>query len=214
MQNTESKEAAAKKKVVRNLVVSGIVIVLALATGIWSVVRNEAGTLIVTSRPAGAEVVLNYRPTNLLTNAFLAGLPADSFMVSVRMDGYRPVPPDRGVKLSGDDTTRVTFLLAPISKQDSRELPKSTGRPYNWEWRHIRLNSEPQGAEVVLNDVKTEMYTPCDFLFEAGNYHLQAHWPNGAKAYKNITIDPAVSRPEVLFRSVTYVQPETPKTEK
>ncbi|MBU1636137.1 PEGA domain-containing protein [bacterium] len=210
----DAKEVAARKKVVRNLTVSGIIIVLAILAGLWSTLRNDKGTLIVTSRPQGAEVVLNQRPTNLVTNAFFAGLPADSFIVSVRMDGFRPVPPDRGVSLSANDTTRVTFLLAPISREDPRELPKDTGRPYRWAWRHVRMNSEPQGAEVVLDDKKTGLITPCDFLFEAGEHHLQAHWPNGAKAYKNITIHPSVSRPEVLFRPATYLQPETLKPEK
>ena len=214
VQNKDSKEAAAKKKAARNLIVSSVIIILALAAGLWAVLRHEESTLIVTSRPSGAEVVLNHRPTNLLTNAFFSGLPADSFIVSVRMDGYRPVPPDRGVMLRPNDTTRVTFLLSPISRVDPRELPKSSGRPYRWTWRHVRLNSEPQGAEVVLDGMKSGLLTPCDFLFEAGEHHLQAHWPSGAKAYKNITINPSVSRPEILFKAVTYVQPETPKTEK
>lgn len=210
----DEKEAAAKKKVVRNLTVSSLIIVLAVVAGVWSILRNDSGTLIVTSRPEGAEIVLNRRPTSLLTNAFLSGLPADSFVVSVRMDGFRPVPPDRGVMLSADDTIRVTFLLAPISREDIRELPSASERPYRWTWRHVRMNSEPQGAEVVLDNVKTGLLTPCDFLFEEGEFHLQAHWPNGAKAYKNISIHPSVSRPEVLFRPVTYIQPETPKSNK
>jgi hypothetical protein len=157
--------------------------------------------------------VLNRRPTTLITNAFFSGLPADSFIVSVRQDGFRPVPPEQGISLKPNDTTRVTFLMAPISLEDTRELPKAYSRPYRWEWRQIRLNSEPQGAEIVVDDMKTGMQTPCDFLFEAGKHHLQAHWPNGAKDFKNIVIDPAISHPEILFKPATYVQPETPKTQ-
>jgi len=210
-QNPEN-DKAAEKRVVRNLIISGVIIVLALAAGFWSAIRHDASTLIVTSRPSGAQVVLNRRPTKLTTNAFFAGLPADSFIVSVRQDGYRPVPPEQGISLKPNDTTRVTFLMAPISREDTRELPAALGRPYRWEWRQVHMNSEPQGAEVVVDDIMTGMRTPCDFLFEAGKHHLQAHWPNGAKDFKNITIDPSVSHPEVLFKPVTYVQPETPTT--
>jgi hypothetical protein len=212
-QNPEN-DKATEKRVVRNLIISGLIMALALAAGLWSALRHEASTLIVTSRPAGAEVVLNRRPTQLMTNAFFAGLPADSFLVSVRQDGYRPVPPEQGISLKPNDTTHVTFLMAPISREDTRELPPAVGRPYRWEWRQIRLNSDPQGAEVVVDDINTGMRTPCDFLFEAGDHHLQANWPNGAKDFKNITIHPTASRPEVLFKPATYVQPETPQTQK
>jgi hypothetical protein len=40
---------------------------------------------------------------------------------------------------------------------------------------------------------------------------LQAHWPNGAKSYKNVFIDPAQSQPDVIFQPATYQQPETAK---
>jgi hypothetical protein len=207
-------DKAAEKRVVRNLIISGLIIVLALTAGIWSAVRHEASTLIVTSRPMGAEVLLNRRPTKMITNAFFSGLPADSFIVSVRQDGYRPVPPEQGVSLKPNDTTRVTFLMAPISREDTRELPEVYGHAYRWEWRQIRLNSDPQGAEIVVDDVHTGMITPCDFLFEAGQHHLQAHWPNDAKAFRNITVDPSASRSDVILRPDTYLQPETPKTQK
>jgi hypothetical protein len=208
MDNNKSKEIAARKRVVRWMTISGSVIVLAMLAGVWSVVRHAEAVLIVTSRPAGAEVVLDYRPTNVLTNAFLSGLPADSMIVSVRRDGYRPVPPSQGVRLTPNDTTRVTFILAAISAEDSRELPPASGRPYRWAWRHVRMNSNPPGAEIVINDMNTKLLTPAEFLLEAGRYHLRAHWPNGAKAYKNISVDPAESHPDVLFQPATYVQPE------
>jgi hypothetical protein len=209
---TPKDDKVTEKRVVRNLIFSGLIIVLALAAGFWSATRHEASTLIVTSRPAGAEVVLNRRPTDLFTNAFFAGLPADSFIVSVRKDGYRPVPLEQGVSLKPDDTTRVTFLMSPILPEDTRELPRVIGKPYRWEWRRLKLNSDPQGAEIVLDDIHTGLLTPCDFLFEAGKHHIQAHWPNGAKAFRNVVVDPGASRSELILRPETYVQPETPKT--
>jgi hypothetical protein len=209
-QNPEN-DKTTEKRVIRNLIISGVIMVLALVAGFWSAIRHEASVLIVTSRPSGAEIVLNRRPTKLITNAFFAGLPADSFVVSVRQDGFRPVPPEQGVSLKPNDTTRVTFLMSPISREDTRQLPVAYSTPYRWEWRQVRFNSEPEGAEVIVDEVHTGMKTPCDFLFEPGKHHLQANWPNGAKDFKNITVDPAQSHPEVIFKPVTYVQPEDPQ---
>jgi hypothetical protein len=184
---------------------------LAVAAGVWSIMRDESSVLIITSNPIGAEVVLNYRPVGIRSNAILCGLPADSFVVSLRMDGHRPVPPEHGVRLRPNDTTRVNFFLAPVARGDERELPRATGAPYKWQWRVVRLNSEPPGAEIVIEDQKTGVLTPANILFESGTHHLQAHWPNGAKSYKNVFIDPAQSQPDVIFQPATYQQPETAK---
>ena len=206
--DNQAKEAAAQRRVVRNMIVSGLTLVLAIAAGFFMLARPEEAVLIVTSQPEGGEVVLNYRPTGAKTSALLADLPADSFVVSLRMDGHRPVPAEQGVRLLPNDTTRITFLMSAIKLEDERTLPRADGKPYSWEWRHVRLTSEPTGALIMLEDYDTGLKTPAEMLLPKGVHHLQAHWPNGAKSFKNVSIDPNESAPDVIFLPMTYVRPK------
>ncbi len=193
-----------RRRVILSLVLSAAALVLAVWWGIWAVLRDETGVLIVTSRPSGAEVILNRRPTDLLTTAFLSDLPADSFMVSLRMDGYRPIPPQQGVTVMPNETTRVTFLLSPIARGDHRELPRVSGTPHNWKWRSVRVSSVPEGASLVVDDRELGIETPVTILFEPGLHHLQARWPDGTKSFKNVMIDPSQTQPEIVMHPVTY----------
>jgi hypothetical protein len=190
--------------VITGLILSSIGMALAVLWGVWAILTREAGVLIVTSRPAGAEVILNRRPTNLLTSAFLADLPADSFIVSLRLDGHRPIPPTQGVRVRAGDTTRVTFIMAPISRGDRRELPQVGGKTQDWQWRITRIQSIPDSALIAVDDQELGLHTPVTLLLEPGLHHLQAHWPDGSRAFKNITIDPAQSQPDITLRPVTY----------
>lgn len=187
---------------------SALFMIAAITLGVASWLRNEASVLIVTSTPIGAEVVLNYRPTDILTNAYFSGLSADSFAVTLRLDGYRPVPNEQYLRLNAGDTSRVTFIMAPVNRGDERLPARADGLPYKWQWKKVRVNSEPQGAEIIINDVPTGLFTPATVVFDRGLHHLQAHWPNGAKSYKNVLIEPQTSQPNILFRPATYMQPE------
>lgn len=182
--------------------------IAALLWGVWAAMHSQTGVLIVTSRPSGAEVVLNYRPTNLITNAFLSDLPADSFIVTVRMDGHRPVPPTQGVTIQPNETTRVTFLMAPIVRGDTRQLPKVSGTTLNWQWRILRINSVPDGASLIINEKELGVSAPATVLLEPGLHHLQARWPDGARSFKNVMIDQSTSQPEITLRPVTYEKPK------
>lgn len=193
-----------RRRVLLTMLLSGIALVLAVWWGIWAVLHDETGVLIVTSKPSGAEVILNRRPTDLLTTAFLSDLPADSFIVSLRMDGHRPIPPTQGVTIQPNETTRVTFLLAPVSRGDRRELPQVSGTPHDWKWRSARINSDPEGAALVIDDAELGVQTPVTVLLEPGLHHLQARWADGSKGFKNVMIDPSHTQSEITMRSATY----------
>ena len=193
-----------RRRVILTMILSGIALVLAIWWGIWAVMHDETGVLIVTSKPSGAEVILNHRPTDLLTTAFLSDLPADSFMVSLRMDGHRPIPPTQGVTIQPNETTRVTFLLAPISRGDRRELPPVSGKPHDWKWRSVRIHSDPEGAALVVDDRELGVQTPVTVLLEPGLHHVQARWVDGSKGFKNVLIDPSETQPEITMLPATY----------
>ena len=193
-----------RRRVLFSMILSGVAIVFAIWWGVWAVLHDETGVLIVTSRPGGAEVILNRRPTDLLTTAFLSDLPADSFIVSLRMDGHRPIPPQQGVTIQPSETTRVTFLMSPIARGDHRELPRVSGTPLHWKWKSVRISSVPEGAAVVVDDRELGVETPVTILFESGLHHLQARWADGSKSFKNIMIDPSQTQPEIIMRPATY----------
>ena len=208
---SKSNDPARRRQVVLGLFLTGIAMVLVVLWGFWAVLHNQAGVLIVTSRPSGAEVILNKRPTNLLTNAFLSDLPADSFIVSVRMDGHRPVPPTQGVTIQPNETSRVTFLMAPIVRGDARELPLVSGKPHDWQWRIVKINSAPEGAALIVDEKELGVTLPATVLFEPGLHHLQARWPDGARSFKNIMIDQSTTQTEITMRPVTYEIPKPTK---
>lgn len=188
--------------------VASALMLAAIVIGVFSWVRDESAVLIITSSPAGGEVVLNYRPTGAQSNAYISDLAADSFIVTLRQDGFRPVPPEQRIRLQAGDTTRLTFFMQSIVRGDSRELPRTNGTPYRWQWRYVEVNSDPPGAQVIIDDVPTGLMTPANFVFDRGLHHLQAHWPNGAKSYKNVIIERTSTQPSILFRPATYIKPE------
>lgn len=189
--------------------ISAFVLSAAIVLGVLSFFRNDAAVLIVTSQPDGGEVVLNHRPTGITSDAILTGLPADSFIVTLRKDGFRPVPAEQGVRLESGDTTRVNFLLSPVVRGDDRQMPRADGSRYRWQWKIVTLHSEPEGASITIDDIPTGMTTPMTISLGKGLYHLQASWPSGAKSYKNVLMDPNTTQPDVLFKPVTYVQPKS-----
>ncbi|MCC6476170.1 PEGA domain-containing protein [bacterium] len=187
---------------------SAFILSAAVILGVLSFFRNDAAVLIITSEPDGGEVVLGFRPTGITTDALLAGLPADSFIVTLRKDGFRPVPTEQGVRLESGDTTRITFLLSSVARGDERELPRSDGPRYRWQWKIVTLHSDPPGARITMDDMPTGMVTPITMSLTKGLHHFQAEWPNGAKSFKNVLIDPNTTQPDVFFKPATYVQPK------
>lgn len=209
----DSNRPARKRRLALKLLLTGLGMILMIWLGIWAVLHRETGVLIVTSRPTGAEVILNRKPTNLLTNAFLCDLPADSFIISLRMDGHRPVPPTQRIGVQPNETTRVTFLMAPIRRGDVRELPPVSGMPHNWQWRIIKINSEPPGAAIMVDDKELGVTAPLTVLFEPGEHYLQARWPDGTKGFKTVDIEAGSTQPDIIMKPVTY-KPMTPRTTK
>ncbi|MCB1059308.1 MAG: PEGA domain-containing protein [Calditrichaeota bacterium] len=198
----------ARRRALIRILVAIVLMLAAIAMGVLSWLRDESAVLIVTSAPKGAEVVLNFRPSGVMTNAYISDLPADSFAVSLRQDGFRPFPFVQWIRLQSGDTTRVNFFMRPIARGDERELPRADGAPHKWQWKTVAINSDPPGAEVIIDDVPTGLLTPANFVFDRGLHHLQANWPNGAKSFKNVIIEPSTTQPNILFRPATYIQPD------
>jgi hypothetical protein len=127
------------------------------------------------------------------------------------MDGHRPVPPTQGVRIAPNETTRVTFIMAPIERGDRRPLPQVSGRTHNWQWRSVRIRSDPDSAAIIVDDKELGIRTPLTLLMSAGLHHMQARWSDGARDFKNVTIDPAQSPSEITMKPATYERYTNPR---
>jgi hypothetical protein len=167
-----------------------LVILSATWYAVWALLHREAGVLVVISRPPGAEVILNGHPTNLLTPAFLSDLPADSFLVTLRREGHRPVPIMQSAAVQPNETTRTVFFMAPISPYDNRELPEIDVPFKDWNWRIIRLECEPDSATARVDGRDIHVRPPLTVLLEGGTHHIELTWPDGRTARETVNLRP------------------------
>ncbi|HEX7127665.1 MAG TPA: serine/threonine-protein kinase [Thermodesulfobacteriota bacterium] len=124
---------------------------------------TRRGTLLVTSRPAGASIELDGRPAGR-TPRRLAGLaPGTPVVVVVRLDGHRPVERTVVPRASGTETLDITlepaFGLLSLDADPWAEVTLD-GRPVGATpllarrvpagLRRVRLEHPPTGAVVEL----------------------------------------------------------------
>ncbi len=177
-----------------------LVILGATWYGIWALLHREAGVLIVISRPPGAEVLLNRRPTNLLTPAFLSNLPADSFLVTLRREGHRPVPIMQHVVIQANETTRTVFFMSPITKYDTRELPEVLSAYGDWDWRIVHIECEPENATVRIDEREVHVRPPLTLLLEGGSHDIELIWPDGRRAEETVLLRPGQASQTVRLK--------------
>lgn len=188
--NSENSSHFEQRQKLLGMLLCALVILGATWYAVWALLHREAGVLVVISRPPGAEVILNGRPTNLLTPAFLSELPADSFVVTLRREGHRPVPTLQGAVVQPNETTRTVFFMTPISPYDTRELPE-IGTPYrDWNWRIVRLECEPDGAMARVDGREVHVRPPLTLLLEGGTHQIELSWPDGRTAKETVTLRP------------------------
>lgn len=177
-----------------------IVILGATWYGVWALLHREAGVLIVISRPPGAEVILNNRPTNLLTPAFLANLPADSFLVTLRREEHRPVPFRQHVLIQPDETTRTVFFMSPITKYDTRELPEIINTYRDWDWRIVHIECEPENAAVRIDGREIHVRPPLTLLLKGGSHDIELTWPDRRRAKETVVLRPGQASQTVRLK--------------
>lgn len=167
---------------------------------VWALLHREAGVLIVISRPPGAEVILNNRPINLLTPAFLSDLPADTFVVSLRREGHRPVPILQRAMIQPNETTRTVFFMAPIGLHDTRELPEVGRRFKDWNWRIVRVECEPDDGAVFVDGREIHVRPPLTLLLEGGTHRVEIVWPDGRHGTETVTLRPGQAPQTLLLK--------------
>jgi hypothetical protein len=187
---SEKKSSFHKRQTMLGMALCALVILAATWFAVWALLHRETGVLVVVSRPPGAEVILNTHPTNLLTPAFLSDLPADSFLVTLRREGFRPVPIMQRATVQPNETTRTVFFMAPISPYDTREFP-DIGIPYkDWNWRILHLECEPDSAFARVDGRDIHIRPPVTLLLEGGTHLIELTWPDGRTASETVSLRP------------------------
>jgi hypothetical protein len=182
-----------RRQIILGMLLCAIVILGATWYAVWALLHREVGVLVVISRPPGAEVILNSRPTNLLTPAFLSDLPADTFTVTLRREGYRPIPTLQHATIQPNDTTRTIFFMAPLGTYDVRELPE-IGEPYkDWNWRVVRIECEPEDAVLWVDQREIHVRPPLTILLPGGTHRIELVWPDGRRSEEMVTLRPGQS---------------------
>lgn len=102
---------------------------------------STTGTLKVTSSPPGAAIVLDGDEQDELTNATLSEIPPGYHTVSVEKEGYKN-PGQQSIQIQTGVESKVHFAF----QQGSGTLS---------------LESDPEGAEVLIDGVAHTALTPC-----------------------------------------------------
>lgn len=102
---------------------------------------SDAGSLKVTSAPAGAIIFIDGEEQEEVTNTTIPDVPQGYHIVTVEKEGYRDPGPQQ-VTVQTGKTTTVHFTL-----QQGRGT--------------LSVATEPPGAEVLIDGVKQTALTPC-----------------------------------------------------
>ncbi|MBI5058676.1 hypothetical protein HZB60_02705 [candidate division KSB1 bacterium] len=90
----------------------------------WS---GGTGSVLVRSDPPGAEILLDLRPTSILTEGLLANLAAGEHSITVKLDQHLSVPFVQVVKVRAGKVDTVAFRLQPLA--EGKPVPRSTPPP-------------------------------------------------------------------------------------
>ncbi len=129
--------------------------------------------LVLKSEPAGAEIIIDDKPTGMLTPAEIAVEKGDH-TIALRKAGFQ----DAGTQASVSDGQRFRFAptLQP-KKLDLAQLKRlmagKRGLPKPGEDRGgVQIRTQPKGAEIVINGFVVPRRTPFRFPLRPGTYDL------------------------------------------
>ncbi|NLA32194.1 MAG: PKD domain-containing protein, partial [Methanomicrobiales archaeon] len=110
--------------------------------------EEPAGSLTVTSVPAGAAIWLDGTDTNAVTNSTLASITAGEHTITLKLDGYREA--SEKVVVEANETTEVHFILVGVAEPPVAAFTVNTtagtapltvaftdtsaGDPVEWAW--------------------------------------------------------------------------------
>jgi len=129
------------------------------------------GTLEVTSKPPGADILINGKAHAQQTPASIT-LPPGPYRVTVKKPGYEPF--EANIRLEADDLKRI-----PVEFTEAR---RGIG--------FVEVRSIPPGADILINNTNTGKKTPERLQLPAGEYTLTIFMRGYAAVTETITVQP------------------------
>ena len=164
---------------------------------------TTVGTVKIASTPAGADILLNGKPTGQKTPAAL-NLPPGNHSLKIHHDGYQD--DTQNVTVALGQTQNVTSKLqavpaqAPASAAKQPEpAPSSSSNPFSKIGRFFKgeknevgtlaINSKPAGAKVILNGEATRSVTPVVIQTKVGKQKVVLELDGYQTVTREVTVE-------------------------
>ena len=144
--------------------------------------KEKLGKLRVTSKPTHAQIIINDKPTNLLTSETMY-LPAGTYAVTVSLEGYK-TPAAKEVEVEEEKTAEVHFDLERM------------------KIGYLYIRSRPSQAAIYINGVDTRLLTPQKFELEEGKYKIMLRY----RGYEDREIEVDIKENETVEKYIRLVR--------
>ena len=144
--------------------------------------KEKLGKLRVTSSPTYAQIIINDKPTNLLTSETMY-LPAGTYAVTVSLEGYK-TPAAKEVEVEEEKTAEVHFDLERM------------------KIGYLYIRSRPSQAAIYINGVDTKLLTPQKFELEEGKYKIMLRY----RGYEDREIEVEIKENETVEKYIRLVR--------
>jgi type II secretory pathway pseudopilin PulG len=165
---------------------------------------TTVGTVKVASTPAGADILLNGKPTGQKTPATLS-LPPGNHVLKLHHDGFQDATENVTVVLGQAQSIsgKLTATPAPETSEAANKAPASQpskeGNPFAKIGRFFRggsseqgtlvIKTTPPGAKVKLNGDSASSVTPVTIQTKIGKYKVQLELDGYQSVEREITVE-------------------------
>ena len=163
---------------------------LAMTAGANSSIAIEltlaGATLSVSSKPAGAVVLMDGKDTGKLTPAQFAGIKPGSHNITLQRAGF--LDQSSSVSVEAGQASTMNLILTQLGSTDEirgtgGKFKKVFGRGGDTSGMGIvSIKTQPKGAQIMINNRVLDKTTPFDFYLNPGTYVLDITMPG----YKNL----------------------------
>jgi hypothetical protein len=147
-------------------------------------------TLAVSSTPPGANIYVDTRDTGKLTPAQVS-LDKGQHIILVRKQGY--LDETTSAQFTLGQTVNFSPALRALGNVDDiktvGKMNKLFGAKVNQGMGSVSIKTQPNGAQVAVNQHMLEKSSPVDFVLDPGNYEVDITLTGYAPIHKVITVD-------------------------
>jgi serine/threonine protein kinase len=152
--------------------------------GVSAELKLMPATFAVSSKPPGASILLDGKPTGQVTPAQITVAPGQH-QVDLALEGYLPAT------IAAEAGAGQTLRIAPaLQSQGARPFSRLKRLFGSGEERSVlEIQTRPKGAEVWIGDSKAPDKTPATIPLKLGAYHITLRLPGFKPVTRNVTIE-------------------------